>query len=65
MRNIVENEILTKMSINSILNTFYDKDSQKNSIKIALKDVIQKQVHLNKDLLNMFKDLLNRLNFWV
>jgi len=49
------------MSVNSILNTFYEKESQKNSLKLALKDLIQKQPQLNKDLLVMFKELIPKL----
>lgn len=65
VRRTVARVITTKFNIDDILNYYCDsrRESQRMSLKIALKDTVEKDLHLKGDhhYKNFFKDLLTEL----
>ena len=59
VRKIVEKEILEKFSVDNILNSFGpEKSSQRMSLKIAIRDILEKDLNSNPQLRNFFQSLL-------
>jgi len=58
VRKTVEKEILEKMSLESIAESYKDKNSQKLSLKVALRDVLEKEIPISTDINLLFKDIL-------
>ena len=58
VRKTVEKEILEKMTFESIAEAYKDKNSQKLSLKVALRDVLEKEIPISHDTNLLFKDIL-------
>jgi hypothetical protein len=58
VRKAVEKELVTKFSISDIINAFADKVSQKFSLKITVRDLIEKELVLNPNTKSYLNDLL-------
>jgi hypothetical protein len=58
VRKTVEKEIMEKFNLNSILDTFSDKISQKKSLKIAIRDILEKNIPINNDTKTFFSEIL-------
>ena len=58
VRKTVEKEIIQKFSLEAIIDAFKDKNSQKLSLKIALRDVLEKDLPMTNEIRILFKDLL-------
>ena len=46
------------MSLEAIADAFGDKNSQKLSLKVALRDVLEKEIPISSDTNLLFKDIL-------
>lgn len=63
VRKTVEKEIFEKFTIESILQSFgKEKSSGKNSLKIALRDVLEKDMPINISTKKLFQNLLVSLD---
>jgi hypothetical protein len=58
VRKAVEKELVTKMSIADILNAFADKVSQKFSLKITVRDLLEKDLLLSPATRSYLNDVL-------
>ena len=57
VKKTIEKEIIEKFSIEDIVNSFIDKAQQKSSLKIAIRDILDKNLNLNTLTHRYFKDL--------
>jgi hypothetical protein len=58
VRKAVEKEITQKINIADIMNTFVDKVSQKFSLKITIRDLVEKDIVLHPNTKTYLSDLL-------
>jgi hypothetical protein len=57
----VEREIITKFNKEDILNYFLNKGSMALSLKIAIRDILEKDIPLNKNTKLFFAEILSVL----
>lgn len=62
MRKIVEKEITNKFAVYEILELFSEKNSQKLSLKIAIRDILEKCDSLHPGTRNYFNDIIINLD---
>ncbi len=57
VKKTIEKEIVEKFSIEAIVSSFQDKPQQKSSLKIAIRDILDKNLNLSPVTHRYFKDL--------
>lgn len=62
VRKIVEKEIVTKLPVGDVLSIFGDKSSQKLSLKIAIRDILEKSENLHANTRAYFNEIILNLD---
>jgi len=65
VRKIVEKEITNKFAVYDILELFSEKNSQKLSLKIAIRDILEKCDTLQHATRNFFNDIIINLDHQI
>lgn len=58
VRKTIEKEICERFNIYDILHTFSNKSTQKFSLKVSVRDLLEKGSYLNQNTKRMLNDLL-------
>ena len=62
VRKIVEKEIVRKFAVEDVLNIFSEKSSQKLSLKIAIRDILEKSQNLQANTRAYFNEIILNLD---